>query len=79
MEKTRNNYDACEVSRRGLMAGTGASAAMTMVPSLAKGQSGSGGTAASGAVHIVPVSLTINGKQETLELDTRTTLLAVLR
>jgi xanthine dehydrogenase YagT iron-sulfur-binding subunit len=79
MENTMDNSDACEVSRRGLMAGTGASAAMTMVPSLAKGQSGGGRMSATGSVSVMPVSLKINGQAHSLELDTRTTLLDALR
>jgi xanthine dehydrogenase YagT iron-sulfur-binding subunit len=74
-----DNSDACEVSRRGLMAGTGASAAMTMVPSLAKGQSGGGRMSATGSVSVTPVSLMINGQAHSLEVDTRTTLLDALR
>lgn len=74
-----NNAGAFDVSRRGLMAGTGASAAMTMVPSLAKGQSGGAEAAVTEPAHVVPVSMTVNGERRSLEVDTRTTLLDALR
>jgi xanthine dehydrogenase YagT iron-sulfur-binding subunit len=63
-----------EVSRRGLLIGAGASAAVTVVPPLAQAQTG-----AAGAPVIASVSFTVNGTLRTLELDTRTTLLDALR
>jgi xanthine dehydrogenase YagT iron-sulfur-binding subunit len=63
-----------EVTRRGVLVGAGASAAVTAVPPLARAQ----GTAA-GAPVVAKVSFTVNGQQHALELDTRTTLLDALR
>lgn len=67
-----------ELSRRGLLASGVAGAAMTGVQGVAKAQS---------AAHLQPqsrpatmkLSLEVNGKSHTLELDTRTTLLDALR
>ena len=61
-----------EVSRRDLMVGAAASAAVAAAPSVAGAQ-----TAASEPS--LKVSFTVNGKVRELELDTRTTLLDALR
>jgi xanthine dehydrogenase YagT iron-sulfur-binding subunit len=61
-----------EVSRRDLMVGAAASAAVAAAPSVAGAQ-----TAAD--VPSLKVSFTVNGKIRDLELDTRTTLLDALR
>jgi len=61
-----------EVSRRDLMVGAAASAAVTAAPSVAGGQQAA-------AVPSLKVSFTVNGKARDLELDTRTTLLDALR
>src|SRR3954447_26499414 len=70
-----------ELTRRGLLIGTAASAAVTTAPSVANAQAP---TVSAQAVPIeVPVtskvSLTVNGTPCALELDTRTTLLDALR
>jgi xanthine dehydrogenase YagT iron-sulfur-binding subunit len=62
------------VTRRGILVGTTASAAMTAVPALGQ----------SPAAPVTPpstmaVELTVNGKRVSLTLDTRTTLLDALR
>ena len=70
-----------ELTRRGLLIGTAASAAVTTAPSVANAQAP---TVSAQAVPIeapVPskVSFTVNGTPRALELDTRTTLLDALR
>jgi xanthine dehydrogenase YagT iron-sulfur-binding subunit len=62
-----------EVSRRGVLAGGAATAAMTALPA-AEAQ-----TAPAPAVPTVPVSFDVNGQRRDLRLDTRTTLLDALR
>jgi xanthine dehydrogenase YagT iron-sulfur-binding subunit len=66
--------DEFELSRRGLVAGTCAAAAMPTLPMAARAQS-----AAPPAPALSRVSLTVNGQQRALELDPRTTLLDTLR
>jgi xanthine dehydrogenase YagT iron-sulfur-binding subunit len=65
-----------EVNRRDLMAGASvcATAVAVGIPSVATAQE-----AAAGAPVSAQVSLTVNGKVHTLDLDTRTTLLDALR
>ena len=63
-----------EVSRRGVLIGAAATTAMTAVPLAAEAQ-----TASTEAPVMAKVSLTVNGKTEVLELDTRTSLLDALR
>ena len=62
-----------ELSRRNVLAGSAATVALTAVPT----------TEAQAAPHQAPttmrVSLEVNGKHRTLDLDTRTTLLDALR
>jgi xanthine dehydrogenase YagT iron-sulfur-binding subunit len=70
-----------ELTRRGLLIGTAASAAVTTAPSVANAQAP---TASAQAVPIEApvtskVSFTVNGTPRALELDTRTTLLDALR
>src|SRR3954451_5694443 len=70
-----------ELTRRGLLIGTAASAAATTVPSVANAQAP---TVSAQAVRIEApvtskVSFTVNGTPRALELDTRTTLLDALR
>ncbi|WP_437373199.1 aldehyde dehydrogenase iron-sulfur subunit PaoA [Inquilinus limosus] len=62
------------MTRRDLMIGTAASAAMTAAPSVAEAQAG-----AAGAQTLSKVSFSVNGQVRHLELDTRTTLLDALR
>ncbi|KQN26785.1 hypothetical protein ASE86_01870 [Sphingomonas sp. Leaf33] len=63
------------LSRRGLMAGTAASAALTAVPASAEGSS----AAVSERPATMPLSIEVNGKPRELQVDTRTTLLDLLR
>lgn len=62
------------VSRRNVLAGTAASAALTAVP-----MSGAHATKAAVQPAGTKLSLTVNGKQHELAVDTRTTLLDLLR
>jgi len=62
------------ISRRGILVGGAATAALTTVP-IAEAQA----TAASPEPAKMQVALTVNGKRRALELDTRTTLLDTLR
>jgi xanthine dehydrogenase YagT iron-sulfur-binding subunit len=63
-----------ELSRRDLLAGTAAFAAMMAAPFAARSQ-----TPVIGLPSMSKVSLTVNGSARELELDTRTTLLDALR
>jgi xanthine dehydrogenase YagT iron-sulfur-binding subunit len=63
------------ISRRGVLAGGAASAAVVAVPVGADAQAGRPQPAPA----MAKVSMTVNGKRERLELDTRTTLLDTLR
>ena len=65
-----------KVSRRGVLAGGVASAAVGQASILRAQDSSSGGTAAQAKM---PVRLTVNGTAQELELDSRTTLLDTLR
>ena len=62
-----------EMSRRGVLAGSAAAAALAAAPHV-EAQS-----AKAAVPTTMPVSLTINGKRRDLNLDTRTTLLDALR
>ena len=62
-----------EISRRGILAGSAATAALVAAPP-ADAQ-----PAPAAAPATMPVSFTVNGKQRDLTLDTRTTLLDALR
>lgn len=62
------------ISRRGLLASSAASVAMTATPPMAYAR-----TPAPDAVPTESVRLTVNGSAHTLELDTRVTLLDALR
>ena len=66
-----HDHNFC-VSRRGLMAGTAASAALTAVPAEAA-------AAPAERPATMPLTLEVNGKPRRLEVDTRTTLLDLLR
>jgi xanthine dehydrogenase YagT iron-sulfur-binding subunit len=65
--------DGTQVSRRGVLAGGAASAALAAVPPV-EAQPGAPARSSMAAV-----SLTVNGERRDLQLDTRTTLLDVLR
>ena len=67
--------DELEISRRGVLAGGAASAAITAVPIAANGQP----AAAKASAPHATVSMEVNGRRRDLELDTRTTLLDALR
>lgn len=64
-----------EISRRGILAGGAAAVAVTQVP-LAEAQTAA---RAAQAPTMAKVAMTVNGKRQTMELDTRTTLLDALR
>jgi len=66
--------DAFELSRRGLMLGTAASAAVPALPAVAQAQA-----TAAPVGSLSKVSFTVNGEAHNLELDNRTTLLDALR
>ena len=70
-----------DVSRRDLLIGTGASVAVTAVPSAADAQAPASGAQAGVAEipSMAKVSFTVNGQARALEIDTRTTLLDALR
>ncbi len=62
-----------EMSRRGLLAGSAATAVVAATPAAAAPPS------QTKAAPMMPVSFAVNGKRETLSLDPRTTLLDALR
>jgi len=66
-----------DVSRRGVLIGGAASAAVTAVPGAAKVQRGASDMAERPVT--APVTFEVNGKKRELTLDTRTTLLDALR
>ncbi|WP_262027366.1 aldehyde dehydrogenase iron-sulfur subunit PaoA [Microvirga sp. Mcv34] len=66
--------DDLNLNRRDLMVGAGACAAMPAMPGTAKAQPGPDGNPVE-----FQVSLTVNGKSHTRNVDTRTTLLDLLR
>ena len=63
-----------ELSRRGVLIGATVTTALTAVPFSAEAQ-----TSGTEQPVLAKVSMTVNGKTEALELDTRTTLLDALR
>ena len=65
----------CNVTRRGVLAGGAASAALTSIPASAQTPAPSAGAAPAA----MPVRMTVNGKPQALNLDPRTTLLDALR
>jgi xanthine dehydrogenase YagT iron-sulfur-binding subunit len=67
--------DALSVSRRSLLKGSAASAAVTTLPAPLSAAAPS----AAGAPTLAKVSLDVNGTRHDLELDTRTSLLDALR
>ena len=70
-----NDFSEIKISRRGLLK---AGAVLGSVPALGLAQTASGDTAAAALV-MAKVSFTVNGQPQQLEVDTRTTLLDVLR
>ena len=68
------NHDSLKATRRGILAGGAASAALTAAPAIAVQPA----PAVSPPV-TMPVRFTVNGKRRELEVDTRTTLLDALR
>ena len=72
--------DELDVSRRRLLIGAAASVAATRAPHVANAQApAQGAQIAAGGPPLSRVSFTVNGLPRELELDTRTTLLDVLR
>jgi xanthine dehydrogenase YagT iron-sulfur-binding subunit len=65
-----------ELSRRGVLVGSAASVAVTAAPAPADAAAQSAGA---GTPVLAQVTLKVNGKPHSLELDTRTTLLDALR
>jgi xanthine dehydrogenase YagT iron-sulfur-binding subunit len=74
MERDMRNSGEFEVTRRGVLIATAASAATLASPSMAAAQLG-----AMGAAHMAEITLIVNGLPHTLNVDTRTTLLDALR
>jgi xanthine dehydrogenase YagT iron-sulfur-binding subunit len=77
-----NNLTDFKLSRRGVLKAGAASATAAVVPSLAaaRGQAQAAAAATTAAAPVMAkVALTINGQRHQLEVDTRTTLLDVLR
>jgi len=70
--------DPNEVTRRTVLAGSAAAAGMAATPAIAKATP-TQGKASARMTPQMPVSLTVNGKAETLTLDPRVTLLDALR
>ena len=70
--------DPKEVTRRTILAGSAAAAGMAAAPAMAK-QAPTHRKAQTRMIPQMPVSLTVNGKTETLTLDPRVTLLDALR
>jgi xanthine dehydrogenase YagT iron-sulfur-binding subunit len=66
--------DGLDITRRGFLKAGAAAAAVTAVP-----QHAAAAADKAGAPPVSTVSFTVNGKRQTLELDTRTTLLDSLR
>ena len=72
-----NDFSEIKISRRGLLK---AGAVLSSVPALGLAQTASGDTAAAAAAPVMAkVSFSVNGQLRQLEVDTRTTLLDVLR
>ena len=72
-----NNPDPLTVSRRGLLIAGAASAAASSLPGDA--MAATEPPAAAGTAPTARVTIEVNGKAHTLQLDTRTTLLDTLR
>jgi xanthine dehydrogenase YagT iron-sulfur-binding subunit len=69
------HHDELDITRRGFMKAGAAAAAVTAVPQVVAAARDNANT----APPMSKVSFTVNGKRQTLELDTRTTLLDALR
>ncbi|MGF7172131.1 xanthine dehydrogenase YagT iron-sulfur-binding subunit [Sphingobium xanthum] len=68
-----------EMSRRGVLAGSAAAAALVAAPQVEAQPAKAPAPAPAPAPATMPVSLAVNGKRRDLNLDTRTTLLDALR
>jgi xanthine dehydrogenase YagT iron-sulfur-binding subunit len=81
MELDMQRSRELQVSRRGLLVGAAASAAVTAAPPATKAQAPAANAqaAVAGAPSMSKVSFNVNGSARELELDTRTTLLDALR
>lgn len=73
-----SNAGEFELSRRGLLVSGGATMAVSGITQSAQAQ-GDTATATAGTPHMADVNLVVNGKQQALRVDTRTTLLDALR
>lgn len=76
-----DHFSEFKLRRRDLLKAGAASATAAVVPSLAgaQGQAAASVAVSATALVLVKVSLTINGQRHQLEVDTRTTLLDLLR
>ena len=72
-------FDDLELSRRGLLAGAAVTAVAPALPASAQVPAQAEGAGAAATPVLAKASLTVNGQQHSLELDTRTTLLDALR
>jgi len=73
-----SNAGEFELSRRGLLVSGGATMAVSGITQSVHAQ-GDTATATAGTPHMADVNLIVNGKQQALRVDTRTTLLDALR
>ena len=73
-----SNAGEFELSRRGLLVSGGATMAVSGITQSAQAQ-GDTATATAGTPNMADVNLIVNGKQQALRVDTRTTLLDALR
>jgi len=73
------DHDDAEISRRAMLIGSAAAAALSGTPSATSAQPSTGAIAAQDSPSASKVSITVNGQPHALELDTRTTLLDALR
>ena len=80
MGKRMPNPNDLDLSRRDMLIGTAAAAAITSAPKAVQAQATQGAPAAASEVpSVAKVSFTVNGTLRELELDTRTTLLDAMR
>jgi len=73
------DHNDAEISRRGMLIGSAAAAALGGTPSVTSAQPSAEAIAAHSSSFASKVSITVNGQPHALELDTRTTLLDALR
>ncbi|SEL75806.1 xanthine dehydrogenase YagT iron-sulfur-binding subunit [Sphingomonas palmae] len=76
---SKSDLGALSLSRRGVLAGGAATAAMTSAPAAIAQAAASSPMTPAEPAPMMPVSFEVNGQREDLTLDTRTTLLDALR